>query len=102
MINQTTPECELLRAAYAAFNARDIDAAVALMTPTVAWPRAFKGGFVEGAEEVRAFWTEQWSEINPTVESFPNQMSFRRIPERQLRGIPALGDFNSNQPSTRK
>ena len=68
MTNQTTPECELLRAAYAAFNARDIDAALALMTPTVAWPRAFKGGFVEGAEEVRAYWTEQWSEINPTVE----------------------------------
>ena len=68
MTDQTTPEIELLRAAYAAFNARDIDAALALMTPTVAWPRAFKGGFVEGAEEVRAYWTEQWSEINPTVE----------------------------------
>ncbi|MDB5345546.1 MAG: hypothetical protein JWP89_3923 [Schlesneria sp.] len=59
---------ELLRAAYAAFNARDIDAALALMTPDVAWPRAFKGGFVRGPEEVRAYWTEQWSEINPHVE----------------------------------
>ncbi len=68
MTDQTTAECELLRAAYAAFNARDIDAALALMTPTVAWPRAFKGGFVEGAEDVRAYWTEQWSEISPTVE----------------------------------
>ena len=52
-------EIELLRAAYAAFNARDIDAALALMTPDVAWPMAFKGGFVRGAEEVRAYWTEQ-------------------------------------------
>ena len=59
---------ELLRAAYAAFNARDIDAALALMTPDVAWPRAFKGGFVRGPEEVRAYWTEQWSEINGRVE----------------------------------
>ncbi|MEH1841546.1 MAG: nuclear transport factor 2 family protein [Nostoc sp.] len=59
---------ELLRAAYAAFNARDIDAALALMTPDVAWPKAFKGGFVHGPEEVRAYWTEQWSEINPHVE----------------------------------
>jgi hypothetical protein len=68
MQNQPAPETELLRAAYAAFNARDINAALALMTPDVEWPRAFKGGFVRGPEEVRAYWTEQWSEINPHVE----------------------------------
>lgn len=66
--NQPAPQIELLRAAYAAFNARDIDAALALMTPDVAWPRAFKGGFVRGPEEVRAYWTEQWREIDPHVE----------------------------------
>lgn len=59
---------ELLRAAYAAFNSRNIDAALALMTPDVAWPRAFKGGLVRGHDEVRAYWTEQWSEIDPHVE----------------------------------
>ncbi|MEH1939855.1 MAG: nuclear transport factor 2 family protein [Nostoc sp.] len=59
---------ELLRAAYAAFNARDIDAALALMTPDVNWPKAFKGGSALGHEGVRAYWTEQWSEINPHVE----------------------------------
>jgi hypothetical protein len=58
----------LLRAAYAAFNARDTDAALALMTPDVAWPRAFKGGFVCGPEDIRAYWAEQWSEIDPNVE----------------------------------
>ena len=68
MPDQPAPETELLRAAYAAFNARDIDAALALMAPDVAWPRAFKGGFVRGHEEVRAYWTEQWSEISPHVE----------------------------------
>jgi hypothetical protein len=68
MPDQPAPEIELLRAAYAAFNARDIDAALALMTPDVAWPKAFKGGFVRGTEEVRAYWTEQWSEIDPHVE----------------------------------
>jgi hypothetical protein len=68
MSEQTTPEIELLRAAYAAFNSRDIDAALALMTTDVSWPKAFKGGFVRGPEEVRAYWTEQWSEINPHVE----------------------------------
>jgi hypothetical protein len=70
MPNQPSPEIELPCAAYAAFNARDIDAALILMTmtPDVAWPKAFKGGFDRGPEEVRAYWTEQWSEINPHVE----------------------------------
>ena len=61
-------QIELLRAAYAAFNARDIDAALATMTADVAWPKAFKGGFVRGPQEIRAYWTEQWSEIDPRVE----------------------------------
>ena len=68
MPDQPTPEIELLRAAYAAFNERDIDAALILMAPDVAWPKAFKGGFVRGPEEVRAYWAEQWSEIDPHVE----------------------------------
>lgn len=68
MSDQRAPEIELLHRAYSAFNARDIDAALALMTPDVTWPKAFKGGFVRGPEEVRAYWTEQWSEINPHVE----------------------------------
>jgi hypothetical protein len=68
MSNQSALEIELLRAAYAAFNARDINAALAFMTTDVVWPRAFKGGFVRGHEEVRAYWTEQWSEIDGHVE----------------------------------
>jgi hypothetical protein len=68
MPDQPAPEIELLRAAYAAFNARDINAALAIMTPDVSWPRAFKGGFVRGPEEIRAYWTEQWSEIDGRVE----------------------------------
>jgi hypothetical protein len=58
----------LLRAVYAAFNARDVDGALSMMTLEVAWPRAFKGGFVHGPDAVRAYWTEQWSEIDPHVE----------------------------------
>ena len=61
-------EIELLRAAYAAFNARDIDAVLATMTPDVAWPKAFKGGFARGPQEIRAYWAEQWAEIDPNVE----------------------------------
>ena len=38
------------------------------MTPDVEWPRAFKGGFVQGPDAIRIYWTEQWGEINPHVE----------------------------------
>lgn len=68
MPDQRLPEIELLRGAYAAFNARDIDAALATMASDVAWPKAFKGGFARGHQEVRAYWTEQWSEIDPLVQ----------------------------------
>jgi hypothetical protein len=65
---ESSSQIELLRAAYRAFNSRDIDSALALMTSDVTWPRAFKGGFVEGPNEIRAYWTEQWSEVDPHVE----------------------------------
>ena len=75
MSDQASPETGLLRVAYAAFNARDIDAALAVMAADVAWPKAFKGGFARGQDEVRAYWTEQWAEIDPHVEpvSFDNE-----------------------------
>lgn len=68
MPDQQSPDTDLLRAAYAAFNARDIDAALVTMAADVEWPKAFKGGCARGHEEVRAYWTEQWSEIDPHVE----------------------------------
>ena len=54
--------------AYSAFNRRDVDGALALMTPDVSWPRASEGGRVVGREEVRAYWIRQWSEFDPHVE----------------------------------
>ena len=59
---------ELLRKAYAAFNARDIDGALATMKPDVLWPNGMEGGIVHGHEGVRAYWTRQWSMINPHVD----------------------------------
>lgn len=68
MPNPSATEIGLLKTAYAAFNARRIDATLATMSPDVCWPKAFKGGFVRGHQAVRAYWTEQWAEINPHVE----------------------------------
>ena len=59
---------ELLKRAYAAFNARDIDGALATMTPDVVWPNGMEGGVVHGHEGVRAYWTRQWGVVDPHVD----------------------------------
>ncbi|MES2222361.1 MAG: nuclear transport factor 2 family protein [Acidobacteriota bacterium] len=58
----------LIEHAYAAFNKRDIDGALALMTEDVSWPKASEGGRVVGKEQIRAYWTRQWGEFDPYVE----------------------------------
>jgi hypothetical protein len=64
----TTFEQDLLKKAYAAFNARDIDGALSTMQRNVEWPNGMEGGTVHGHEAVRAYWTRQWSMINPHVD----------------------------------
>jgi ketosteroid isomerase-like protein len=59
---------ELLKRAYAAFNARDLEGALATMRPDVVWPNGMEGGVVHGHEGVRAYWTRQWGMINPHVD----------------------------------
>ena len=62
------PDVEaLLRRAYAAFNARDVDAAVAILHPDVDWPNAFEGGRVRGRDSVRAYWVRQFDAIDPQL-----------------------------------
>jgi hypothetical protein len=58
----------LIAQAYSAFNHRDIDGALALMSESVSWPKASEGGRVVGKEEIRAYWTRQWQEFDPHVE----------------------------------
>ena len=59
---------ETLRSAYRAFNARDIEAAIALMDPEVDWPNAWEGGRVVGRVAVRDYWNRQFAAISSTVE----------------------------------
>jgi hypothetical protein len=58
----------LIEQAYSAFNKRNIDDALALMTEDVSWPRASEGGKVIGKDEIRAYWIRQWGEFDPHVE----------------------------------
>ncbi len=50
----------ILNAAYAAFNARDLDAAIELMHPEVDWPNAWEGGRAIGREAVLDYWSRQY------------------------------------------
>jgi hypothetical protein len=58
----------LVAQAYSAFNQRNIDASLALMSENVSWPKASEGGRAVGKEEIRAYWTRQWQEFDPHVE----------------------------------
>jgi ketosteroid isomerase-like protein len=59
---------KLLRAVYAAFNARDIKAIIAVLHSDVDWPNAWEGGRLHGRDAVRDYWTRQWAAIDPHVE----------------------------------
>lgn len=64
MANETT----IIQQAYSAFNRRDVEGALALMTDDVSWSKASEGGRVVGKEEIRAYWTRQWREFDGHVE----------------------------------
>jgi hypothetical protein len=63
MINQ-----ELISRVYSAFNQRDIEATLVLMSENVSWPKASEGGRVVGKQAIRDYWTRQWAEFDPRVE----------------------------------
>ncbi|MCX6593223.1 MAG: nuclear transport factor 2 family protein [Acidobacteria bacterium] len=58
----------IIEQAYSAFNRRDMDGVLALMTADVRWPKAAEGVMITGKEAVRAYWTQQWKELDPHVE----------------------------------
>lgn len=58
----------VLRQMYVDFNARDTDAALAVMVEDVDWPNAWEGGRAVGYEAVRDYWTRQWTEIDSHVD----------------------------------
>jgi hypothetical protein len=57
-----------IKDAYAAFNERRINDALALMSDDVDWPKASEGGRAKGKPEIRDYWTRQWDEFNARVE----------------------------------
>jgi hypothetical protein len=52
----------LLRRAYAAYNAQDLNTLTAMLSDDVDWPDG-AGGRLHGRDAVRAYWTEQWTRL---------------------------------------
>ncbi len=61
-------EEDLLAGAYADFNARRIDAVLARMHSEVEWANGMEGGHEHGREAIRAYWTRQWTILDPHVD----------------------------------
>jgi ketosteroid isomerase-like protein len=61
-------DVEMLKRIYDRFNARDIDAVLAVLADDVAWANGMDGGHVHGRGSVREYWTRQWTMVSPHVE----------------------------------
>jgi hypothetical protein len=59
---------DTIKKAYSAFNNRNIDEALSTMQPDIQWTKAWEGGYICGHDEIKQYWTRQWTEINPKVE----------------------------------
>ena len=69
----------LLNRLYDRFNARDMEAVIAVMHPDILWANGMEGGHVNGHQGVREYWTRQWAVIDPHVEP----MTFATGPDRE-------------------
>jgi ketosteroid isomerase-like protein len=52
---------------YLDFNSRQIDAVIANMTEDVKWANGMDGGYVYGTDEVKEYWTRQFTMVSSNV-----------------------------------
>ncbi|MEO6588857.1 MAG: nuclear transport factor 2 family protein, partial [Pyrinomonadaceae bacterium] len=60
---------KFLQNLYDAFNKREIETIISLMTPNVKWANGLEGGFVHGRDAVREYWINQFKDIQPELET---------------------------------
>ncbi len=53
---------------YDRFNVRDMETVLGAMHEDVIWANGMEGGHVHGRDEVRSYWTRQWTMVDPHVE----------------------------------
>ena len=60
---------QFLQNLYDAFNKREIETIISLMRSDVKWANGLEGGFVYGRYAVREYWTNQFKDIQPELET---------------------------------
>ena len=60
---------QFLQNLYDAFNNREIETIISFMRPDVKWANGVEGGFVYGRDAVREYWTNQFKDIQPELET---------------------------------
>ena len=60
---------QFLQNLYDAFNNREIETVISFMRPDVKWANGVEGGFVYGRDAVREYWTNQFKNIQPELET---------------------------------
>jgi hypothetical protein len=53
---------------YERFNVRDMETVLAAMHEEVLWANGMDGGYVNGKDGVRQYWTRQWAIVDPRVD----------------------------------
>jgi hypothetical protein len=87
-------DVDLLRRVYDCFNARDMETVLAAMHERVIWANGMEGGHVHGRDEVRSYWTRQWTMVDPHVEP----VAFARDPQGEMvvEVHQVVSDLNGN------
>jgi hypothetical protein len=64
----TVDKAAFLTHVYERFNARDMETVLAAMHGDVTWANGMDGGYVNGRDGVREYWTRQWAMVDPRVD----------------------------------
>jgi SnoaL-like domain len=65
---------QLLQNLYGAFNNRELETIISVMSPDVKWANGLEGGFVYGRDAVREYWTNQYKVIQVQLETLKFEM----------------------------
>ncbi|MGE0601942.1 MAG: nuclear transport factor 2 family protein [Dehalococcoidia bacterium] len=93
------PHESTLRALYAAFNTRDVETVLAALAEDVDWPNGMDGTRVHGKAAVRAYWLNQWTVIDPSVE--PGAMVEREDGATSVEVHQVVRDMNGTRLNER-
>src|SRR6266567_4708485 len=83
-------EVDLLKRVYDRFNARDMETVLAAMHEDVIWANGMEGGHVHGRDEVRSYWTRQWTNRRRPLPSRSEMKTAEQLKSEAIAGKTIL------------